>query len=269
MGLPGGTDWPLLAKGSYDGAPQDLAPSETALKEDWITCLAETPDGALWVGHRDKGYEKLAIPSLQRLAEGTGNVRTLIPLAGGALIVGTYGKGRWLPIRRALKMARQPPPRRQRRTRPQPGRSRWRFPSPAAPPREAELGQMCARLQALAPSKQDVEAMSDDWQTKGDWPGRDGHRYALVSGYAWNRSATAAAGYSALLCTGPWRTTASLYSYGTGSANRTRTRRSTRPIAVARMPNSMTGAGRPRSSRGRWKGPTCTSLWRFRQATIA
>lgn len=195
-----GNNWAQLVKGSYDGAPAGLHAVPSVLQEDWITCLAEGPAGVLRVGHRDRGYETLRMSNLGLLdAVEKKNVRTISAGERGELAVGLYSDG---VLTTPLGEAPLPAP--------------LALPSPVSAPDVAALEKMRDQVHAWGDASAVVENLTDDWQTKGDWPGRYGRRFTEITGSGHTDTAVASEGYSAAYTTGPYRPRAGMGAFTSG-----------------------------------------------------
>ena len=194
-----GNNWADLAAGRYGGFDGNLTPVPSVLQEDWITSLAEGAPGVLWVGHRDKGYESLWMTDLSLMTSGQGRIRAVAARGDGSVVVGQYGTGAVGTLHAGGDLPAAA------------------FPSSVAAPDENAINKLRDQVNAWQPTDTKVENLTDDWQTKGDWPGRYGARYAELTGSGFGNNAQAADGYAASYCTGPYRPNAAIYTYRTGT----------------------------------------------------
>lgn len=167
-----GRDWIAKVKESIDGPPPSWKPdSDAILAEDFVFSLAEDAEGRLWIGYRIKGCQCLA-PEGNRVlfADNPASAqycRWIQALPGRSPLIGSYGNGVvelkgprdvWASLASAdpaVSVA---------------------FPSPAAPPEEAELKRLAAKVNS-SPNPTEVAAfLGQDWTTRGDWVGRYGRQ---------------------------------------------------------------------------------------------
>ena len=194
-----GRNYADRVKGMFGGAPKDWKPpskeaQEKLLPEDYVTSLAEAPDGTLWLGFREKGLAALDSKTLeirQRIKGGKnealpdGYINSLLTLPDGSLLAGGYGSGLLfisppsvtnispssitsaaIPHKpTSINHANFPP-----------------LPKPAAPPTDEILQKWIAYLQSLKTSLPTPSAVyfGEDWATQGDWVERYGRRYAML-----------------------------------------------------------------------------------------
>jgi hypothetical protein len=195
-----GKDYSGKVKGIYGGAPKGwtTAPKEIAeqlLPEDYVTCLANDPSGAIWLGTRRAGF--IAIdPATNKRVSGTveslglsdNYVSAILPMSDGRPFVGSYVGGLIRP-KEPIKLRdsawhRRPDAQRKANAQPPP------LPSPAKPPTLAELNMMLRCLAAVPAEKSApgraaglplVAPLPDDWRTKGDWLGRYGRYWSCCA----------------------------------------------------------------------------------------
>lgn len=190
-----GRDYADKVKRRFGGPPshwkaipnQDMA---FLLPEDYVTTLAEAPDGKLWLGFRQHGLITFD-PATNETEEVRAQdsdlpedfVTALIPTTAGAW-AGTYGGGvaRLEPADVLTAGADAVPPL---LTADQPA-GVPSHPAPAAPPTADDLRALAAELEAAPRPGEgdDVEPagayLGQDWQTKGDWYGRYGRSRAML-----------------------------------------------------------------------------------------
>ncbi|HUB27241.1 MAG TPA: hypothetical protein VL992_17585 [Tepidisphaeraceae bacterium] len=208
-----GRDWANLAAGSYDGAPPGLQVGAPTLQEDWITCLSTADPGELFVGYRSRGYQVINLPSMNLGPFGAGSARTLCALPDGGLLIGTYGRG---TIHSALAYTGPGLPQAPQNL---PPPSAIPVPAPAAAPTEEELNAMTQQVEAFTPSTADVQVLSDDWATRGDWVGRYGRQFAMLCGLSQSPTVTHP-GFDVGFLDGPYRTNAQVYFWQETLRNR-------------------------------------------------
>lgn len=183
-----GRDFAAKVKGLLGGPPEgwqepDAATLEKLLPADYVTALAETGDGKVWVGSRDRGaalFDLAQESVVQRWQPLTGKatndlyVSTLLALPDGRVLAGTLGHGLWLVEGAPAKsspapvVAAQPPP----------------WPRDALAPGPATLGAMEQQLKNLNEPLAAGSAvyLGEDWMTQGDWCGRYGSGAAFLCG---------------------------------------------------------------------------------------
>lgn len=188
-----GRDYADRVKGLLGGEPKGWKPPqksdlEKLLPEDYVTSLAEAPDGKLWLGFRKQGYAELNPKTLevrQWIKPGgkgsplkDGYVNKLLTLSDGRILSGGYGgglqcvrptdapkPGAFTPLTVVKATDKFPP-----------------FPAPAAPPDDETLMKWIAFAQGLktpAPSPS-ASYLGEDWATQGDWVNRYGRRFAML-----------------------------------------------------------------------------------------
>ena len=189
-----GRDYADRVKGLLGGPPKDWKPplkSETdkLLPEDYVTCLAEAPDGNLWLGFRKQGCAELnpktvevhqwIKPSAKGSLLKDGYVNKLLPLPDGRILAAGYGAGlqcvlpadapkpgAFKPLAVAKPTNTTFPP----------------FPAPAAGPDDETLRKWISFTQSLKTPTPAPGAtyLGEDWSTQGDWVNRYGRRYAML-----------------------------------------------------------------------------------------
>ena len=184
-----GRDYADKVKRRFEGPPPRWQPvnkeaMRRLLPEDYVTTLAEAPDGKLWIGFRQHGlmaFDPATGATEEVRAKGSDLpedfVTGLVPMAGEAW-AGTYGGGvvrletaspsaeMALPLDQLTAATLDLPPN----------------PSPATPPNEERLEALTDRLAALSeelPEQWSVH-IGEDWQTKGDWVGRLGRQHTVL-----------------------------------------------------------------------------------------
>jgi hypothetical protein len=186
-----GRDYDDKVKGRWGGPPQGWKAAsqqvmDTLLPEDYVTCLAEDASGLLWVGFRQQGYVALDPKTLRPAFSGSKKtdglpddyVFTILPTSDFRPWLGTYGGGvgqAKQPLKGpgAKDVAAVKPP-----DKPAP------FPTPAKPPKVAELQAMLKQVQGLPTTKLVAAYLDEDWTTQGDWVGRYGRQQAMLCAMA-------------------------------------------------------------------------------------
>lgn len=173
-----GADWIDKNKGNYN--PGKILKwkenqATNLLPQDYVSSLALSKKGGLWVGTRDKGIcrwspqggilEKINLPAKFDNYE----ITTLVGLPDGSLGYGTNGQG--------FSIARV-------------GVGKWKERTgikrisahpeyPQLPSDEKVLGLIGRAIGGLE-TQNDAVYVGEDWMTKGDWPGRYGNVYSLL-----------------------------------------------------------------------------------------
>ncbi|MDR0391873.1 MAG: hypothetical protein LBH59_08200 [Planctomycetaceae bacterium] len=188
-----GKDYVDKVRGLYGGAPNDfqLAPKEIMdrlLPEDYLTCLAEAEQGAIWIGTRQNGFvivdSQIGDQMLSIKMGLPDNFVTKILIVGdGNYLVGTYGGGIIKPIE-PLKLIDHKPLKTafdKDKIFSVAQNEFSKLPSKIKPPTAKELRATFYNLKEIKveskPPK--VLTLNDDWRTKGDWIDRHG-RYSTV-----------------------------------------------------------------------------------------
>ena len=194
------------------------APSRKVLNtlpmEDYTTALAITENRLqgktnLWLGHRRRGVDVWQYNTAGKIIKRwqihepqIGNyVTSLLPLPGGAMAVGTYGKGASIIMLPGASDAWEKPEHTATQTHAAPGPPEANAPAtggqavplstpaihepkPAAAP---NVRQLAALYQSLLknpvsqePAGPQVIPISDDWRTEGSWLGRYGRYWACL-----------------------------------------------------------------------------------------
>ena len=191
-----GHDWPLYAAQRDVGLPKKLEnPFLPALAEDWITGLAQDASSAIWVGFHHDGVQCYAGDFRQPVFREGGSATAIVPLSGGGCLAGTFSGSVVRCGSTDVSLPAAPPP-----SSPSP-RASLAFPLPAATPTAAQLTALLQVAQDLPPGSPGVDALDDDCQTRGDWIGRYGSRFADLLGH---RLVTAEPGYRLGVTTGPF-----------------------------------------------------------------
>ncbi len=219
-----GQDFPAKVLGLWHPPKHWQAPSPETLEslpmEDYTTALAlnvqrstnneqqagrhrvsqfPTPSSlTLWLGHRQRGIDVWQYNSADKITKRVqihepqiGNyITSLLPLPGGAMAVGTYGKGVCvITLPGASDKWKHPAGKATDAVVPEP--------HGAAPPTRRQLASLAAQLAETlktASHKQPaVVALGDDWRTQGSWLGRYGRYWACLfasrrhppSNYVW------------------------------------------------------------------------------------
>ncbi len=189
--LPAAPRWDGRAAELPTPTPPRPARGGAVLAEDYVQTLGQTPAGELLVGYRRRGCEaftRTADGSLIRgravspppTPRGRDNCVRAVPRgADGYPCVGLYLSDRVQIVRSAdgsePEVTVESPP---------PGSAAPPLPAAAAPP---DLAALAAELrQAAAVPPQSPEAgtvlpLDDDWRTQGEWTGRYGRYWCLLS----------------------------------------------------------------------------------------
>jgi hypothetical protein len=193
-----GRNWPIIAQGRYQGAPDDLDINVTTpISEDWITQLAQDSTGMIWVGYQNAGYQTFMPDGTSADVTSKKNfVTAIVPIADGRCMIGTYGNGAVESGAQYTGPAVAPP------SAPNSALKGTDFPTPPAIPDAAAIAAMQKQLESLPPGKDGVQFLADDWETGGDWVGNYGSRTAQLLGFHDFHSEPA---YHFALCTGPYR----------------------------------------------------------------
>ncbi len=194
------------------------APSRKVLNtlpmEDYTTALAITENRLqgktnLWLGHRRRGVDVWQYNTAGKIIKRwqihepqIGNyVTSLLPLPGGAMAVGTYGKGASIIMLPGASDAWKNPDRTAIQTHAAPGFAGANAPTtggqavpdgtraihepkPAAAPNVRQLAALYQSLLKNPVSQQmigpPVVPITDDWRTQGSWLGRYGRYWACL-----------------------------------------------------------------------------------------
>jgi len=168
--------------------PSPAPAANLMLSQDYVTSLAQGPDGRVFIGHWQNGLEsynpatqsfqpegQLAAPAGQT----AGFVSSLLPLQNGGVLVGGYGNGLSYAGLNSSTFAHQAgatafstlqaaaPP----------------FPSPAKPPTQEKLQELATDLaKSGQPDMKpgDGAYLGSDWATRGNWIGRLGQKYTVM-----------------------------------------------------------------------------------------
>lgn len=179
-----GADWKAKVEGLYapEGATSPAAVEAERqgdlLLEDYTTCLAETPDEKLWIGHRQKGVEAKDRKTFFRDTDrktGTSFVKSF-QITEKELLAGTYGEGMQIVEKFAatpvIKKAVLP----------------VQVATPAFPQKAVAVtpDELKVLLQQATAPKDPIKAgeaayLGEDWQTRGDWVGRYGKELAVLA----------------------------------------------------------------------------------------
>jgi hypothetical protein len=188
-----GRDYADRVKGLLGGAPAGWKPPQEKdidklLPEDYVTSLAEAPDGKFWLGFRKQGCAEFDPKKTEILRwikpKGKGSplkdgyINKLLALPDGRILAAGYGGGLQCILPSTLpkigvikplvvaKNANTFPP----------------FPAPAAAPDDETLRKWTTVMQSLktpAPAP-GATYLGEDWSTQGDWVNRYGRRYAML-----------------------------------------------------------------------------------------
>jgi len=191
-----GKDWADDVSGSALGMhPKEVPVHVDLLTEDWVSTLAPTADGQIWLGFRAGGFETRSAAGADQLfteaddptaradgGEGD-DVRAILPLGNGAALLGHYGGG--VTVTAGGKRAAPGLPAGA-------GAGAVAPLPPAALAPEllmAEADRLSALVAAAAPAKAADPADAGggsaafyamDWVTAGDWVGRMGGEWARI-----------------------------------------------------------------------------------------
>ena len=135
-----------------------------------MTCLAEDGAGALWIGHRRTGVE--------RLDPATGHVAPLPPLPPADFVRAVLASDARTPgSAPTARGCSSPPPCRRGRAAPRAAAAGSR----PGPGRRRADGAGAGRGEMATPLAPGTGAfLGDDWATQGDWVGRYGRQYAAL-----------------------------------------------------------------------------------------
>ncbi|MDR0703743.1 MAG: hypothetical protein LBF88_02025 [Planctomycetaceae bacterium] len=177
-------------KGLYGGVPKDVkqAPKEVIdqlLPEDYLTCLAEDEQGAIWIGTRQNGF---TIADSKTNHQAFGNpkamglpddfVTKILILGEGDYLTGFYGGGIIKPTKPFKLIDRKPLKTRFNKDKSfSVAQNNFaNLPSKMKPPTEEELRATFYKLKGMVLDVKSpkVLALNDDWRTKGDWIDRYG-----------------------------------------------------------------------------------------------
>jgi len=194
------------------------APSRKVLNtlpmEDYTTALAITENRLqgktnLWLGHRRRGVDVWQYNTAGKIIKRwqihepqIGNyVSSLLPLPGGAMAVGTYGKGASIIMLPGASDAWKSPDQTATQTHAAPGFAGASAPTtggqaapdgtraihepkPAAAPNVRQLASLYQSLLknpvSQEPAGPQVVPIADDWRTEGSWLGRYGRYWACL-----------------------------------------------------------------------------------------
>ena len=202
-----GKDFVESARGSYGGVPAGWTPQgEALLAEDWVTSLSVDLSGMLWVGHREKGYERLDPKTSAVLfsseqapmgADGKLVVNDVTGVVtsddGRKVLVGRYLAGlTWCDDPRAVGPIAAKIERLSDRSTPP-------LPKAAAAPTVEELKLWEEQVAALPAGNPVGGYIGEDWTTGGDWVGRLGRQLAIMGAFQDFRNSDA---YNATIITG-------------------------------------------------------------------
>lgn len=172
-----GANWLAREKKREISRPTAPLGNGVVLADDWITALQEDPaTGNLWIGTREAGISETTpgFSMLYPLGQDSPkfDVSSILPVAGG-VIFGTYGGG--LVQLGSVSAPTSPSPLAS-----ESGLAVVEPPKPAAPPTAADLNTRAVYIAKAKPTQDVFGAvyMGEDWDTRGDWPGRYGWEYA-------------------------------------------------------------------------------------------
>jgi len=150
------------------------------LNEDYVTCLAQDDSGAIWVGHRQTGVEKIDGKTLASIStvytKTLDYASVLYDAPGDHVLAGWYAPG--------LTSVTLAPYRASEDAGSGATEQPVVFPKSALPPNLAELNAMLADVAQVpfdsVADKPIVAQLDDDWTTEGDWLGRYGRYWACL-----------------------------------------------------------------------------------------
>jgi hypothetical protein len=187
-----GVNWAEKVRRRADGAPAGWTePVGAILSEDYCTCLSEDSTGAIYVGYREHGWQRLRLRADQTLAilgaASNGYISAMPLQVSKAPLAGTYGNG---VVALGAPVANPIDPTGGRAIATAP------FPAGATPPDLNEMNRRLQEMAAVQPPGANVKLpmiapLSDDWRTGGDWLGRYGKFWSVLcaicspSDYQW------------------------------------------------------------------------------------
>ena len=188
-----GRDYADKVKRRFEGPPPRWKPvggdlMKLLLPEDYVTTLAEAPDGKLWIGFRQQGlmiFDPATNETEEMRTKGSDLTEDFVtaaaPTAGGTW-VGTYGgsvvrmdapnlAGLEQSAKRSAVLTLQKNPA---------------HPASATSLTVAELKESAAGTKVMAAEGDGTMGafVGEDWQTKGDWFGRLGRSRAMLCAMA-------------------------------------------------------------------------------------
>ena len=173
-----GADWANKVRGLAAGPPAGWKPTpHPTLAEDYCTCLAEGSDGTIGIGHWRRGFERVSPQGNPVPDNGKGAYVQSAFAAGDGFVIGCYGNGVKTDgeARTALLV---PPTEKQARV-------SLRFPAGKAAPDATELNLWLLKLAQVPPLSESESnravPLDDDRRTQGDWIGRRGRYWAVIS----------------------------------------------------------------------------------------
>lgn len=172
-----GRDWQDNARGSAVPLQlDDKKASVDLLGEDWVTTLAPTPDGKMWLGFRSQGAEERDGKTLETLfstqddpksnssALGGNWVSAILPFAPDQALFARYGGGLFALFGSDMPVATQKAPAPDA---PAPDKATF------SPDQLKQLGQSLDKRAPLPPGSGAFYSL--DRETRGDWPLRYGN----------------------------------------------------------------------------------------------
>ncbi|MDR1484610.1 MAG: hypothetical protein LBT09_07275 [Planctomycetaceae bacterium] len=189
-----GKDYANKVRGLYGGAPKDWKECSPEVKknllpEDYLTCLAEDEQGAIWIGTRQNGFV-IADQKAGKQANSTkmnlpDNFVTKILLReGNDYLTGFYGGGIIKPIKPYKLVDRKPLKTKFNKAKlfSVAQNNFPNLPSKIKPPTIDDLKLMQTKLERLRTPLPKVYAayLGEDWKTQGDWMGRAFRDWAIM-----------------------------------------------------------------------------------------
>ena len=163
------------------------------MSEDYVTCLAQEPDGNIWIGHRSQPCESLNPDSLTLEQVGKADDQKAVYAMGmapgnGVMTIATYGNG-LVSVVDSPKVATIPSDDSTHTDGPvtigDAAASVDQLPVDANVPESELIEAQLKTLLAVPPSPGEyqpfVAPLPDDWVTAGDWLGRYGTYCTVLS----------------------------------------------------------------------------------------
>jgi len=194
-----GQDWAAKQAGLLNAGDQSrqladeaIAKEKFVMSEDYVTCLAQEPDGNIWIGHRSQPCESLNPDSLTLEQVGKADDQKAVYAMGmvpgnGVMTIATYGNG-LVSVVDSPKVATIPSDDSTHTDGPvtigDAAASVDQLPVDANVPESELIEAQLKTLLAVPPSPGEyqpfVAPLPDDWVTGGDWLGRYGTYWAVL-----------------------------------------------------------------------------------------